>query len=206
VASFIGEFASGITITIFNYMILSISGNIGVAAYGIIANIAIVSIAICNGVSSGNQPLVSHKYGERKMSDCKYLLRLGIITVLVLSLLMYTVLVVWSDPIIASFNKSNSKVLHDYAKNGLYIYFFGFFFAGLNAILSGFFSAILRPKEAFVISMLRGVILIGVFAIIFGFIFGMNGVWASFPVAEGVTLVVSIALYFKTFLRKETKE
>lgn len=198
VASFIGEFASGITITIFNYMILSISGNIGVAAYGIIANLSLVGVAICNGVSSGNQPLISHKYGERKMQDCKYLLKLGIVCVLILALIMYAIVVIWVDGIVALFNKENSRVLYGYARDGLIIYFVGFFFAGLNAIFSGYFSAMVKPKQAFVISMLRGIILIGLFAVLLGTLFGMNGVWLSFPAAEFVTFVVSIILYIYT--------
>ena len=111
---------------------------------------------------------------------------------------MYAIVVIWVDGIVALFNKENSEVLYGYARDGLIIYFVGFFFAGLNAIFSGYFSAMVKPKQAFVISMLRGIILIGLFAVLLGTLFGMNGVWLSFPAAEFVTFVVSIILYIYT--------
>ena len=39
VPAFVGEFSSGVTTTLFNYLILGLAGNVGVAAYGVIANL-----------------------------------------------------------------------------------------------------------------------------------------------------------------------
>lgn len=46
VSAFIGEIASAVTTTVFNILILAMAGNIGVAAYGVIANISIVALSI----------------------------------------------------------------------------------------------------------------------------------------------------------------
>lgn len=43
----------------FNFILLKIAGNTGVAAYGLIANLALVGAAIFNGIAQGTQPLVS---------------------------------------------------------------------------------------------------------------------------------------------------
>ena len=56
VSAFIGEIASAVTTTVFNILILAMAGNIGVAAYGVIANISIVALSIFNGISQGTQP------------------------------------------------------------------------------------------------------------------------------------------------------
>ena len=48
----------------FNAIILKLEGNVGVAAYGIIANISLVVVAIYTGVAQGAQPLVSRFYGQ----------------------------------------------------------------------------------------------------------------------------------------------
>lgn len=45
-SAFITEFSSAIVLIIFNLIILNIAGNIGVAAYGIVANLALVGISI----------------------------------------------------------------------------------------------------------------------------------------------------------------
>ena len=48
----------------FNAIILKLEGNIGVAAYGVIANISLVGVAIYTGIAQGVQPLISHFHGK----------------------------------------------------------------------------------------------------------------------------------------------
>ncbi len=52
-AAFVNEFSSGIVLVIFNLLLLSFAGNLGVAAYGIIANLALVTVAIFTGFRKG---------------------------------------------------------------------------------------------------------------------------------------------------------
>jgi Na+-driven multidrug efflux pump len=65
-SSLIVETSSGVVMLIFNLLILNISGNIGVAAYGVIANIALVLTAMYTGISQGIQPVFRQ---ERIPSD-----------------------------------------------------------------------------------------------------------------------------------------
>jgi putative MATE family efflux protein len=193
VSSFIGEFAVGITTTIFNYMILRLSGHVGVAAYGIIANLSLVFVAIFNGISNGNQPLISTAFGKGRKEEYHFLLKLGLEIALLISVISYIIVIVCSEGIISAFNSDGSIQLHDYAKMGLIIYFFGCIFAGLNTVIASYFSAQREALPALIISLARGVVLIGFFAVVLGLMFGMNGVWASYPVAEGVTLIIAIS-------------
>lgn len=64
-SSFIGELASAISLITFNLIILKLEGNMGVSAYGIVANVALIAIAIFVGISQGIQPLVSKYYGKK---------------------------------------------------------------------------------------------------------------------------------------------
>ena len=88
-----GEFSSGVTTTLFNYLILGLAGNVGVAAYGVIANFALIFTCIFNGISQGAQPLVSRYYGEGNECAVKKILHLGLATGVVFSLLI--ILLVW---------------------------------------------------------------------------------------------------------------
>lgn len=65
VSSLITEVSSGIVILVFNFLILDLSGNTGVAAYGVLANIALVLIAISTGIAQGIQPIVSSHPGKK---------------------------------------------------------------------------------------------------------------------------------------------
>lgn len=62
-SAFINEVSSAVVLITFNLVILRIVGNVGVASYGIVANISLVGIAIFTGLSQGIQPLVSRAHG-----------------------------------------------------------------------------------------------------------------------------------------------
>ena len=81
-----------------------------------------------------------------------------------------------------------------YAHNGMRLYFFGYLVAGVNIMLAGYFSATDRAAKAFVVSVLRGVFAIVGCAILMSKIWGLNGVWLSFPAAEAITFLVVLAM------------
>lgn len=51
ISGFINEFSSSLVLIVYNSLIFHLAGNIGVAAYGIIANLALIVVAIFNGIS-----------------------------------------------------------------------------------------------------------------------------------------------------------
>lgn len=75
ISAFVGELSSAIITIIFNMLILNIAGNVGVAAYGVIANLSLVAMSIFNGLSQGAQPLISQNYGKGKTENVKLLLK-----------------------------------------------------------------------------------------------------------------------------------
>ena len=106
------------------------------------------------------------------------------------------VALVWSftDPFISVFNSENNQLLLEYAHVGLRLYFLGFLFAGVNIVLVAYFSATAIARPAIIGSLLRGVVAIGICAIVLSRIFGMNGVWLSFLTSEVITLIMVLIL------------
>ncbi len=192
VAAFVGEISSGVITTAFNMIILSLAGNIGVAAYGVVANTSLVAVAIFNGVSQGSQPLVSSSYGKQKPNEVKLLIRLAVVTTLVLASAIFAGVACGAKGITAIFNSEGDATLAAYAETGLRLYFTGFLFAGINIVGTGILSAVESAKWAFTASILRGFVLILLFAFTLSAAFGMNGVWLAFPAAEFGTMLVTI--------------
>ena len=89
ISGFVGEMSSGVTTTVFNLLLLGLAGNVAVAAYGVVANFALVATAIFNGVAQGAQPLVSECYGKSDKAGARKLLILGSCTALVLAAVLY---------------------------------------------------------------------------------------------------------------------
>lgn len=51
-------------IIVFNFIILGIRGNLGVAAYGVVTNISLVVTSMFTGIAQGMQPIASRSYGS----------------------------------------------------------------------------------------------------------------------------------------------
>lgn len=187
ISAFIGELSSGITTVVFNFLILGLAGNEGVAAYGIIANVAIVATAIFNGIAQGSQPLVSEFYGKANPTSINKILKLSIITALSLAGLILITIIILKTPIVNIFNSEHNAVMYEYAIEGLPLYFIGFIFAGFNIVGTGYLSATESALWAFITSILRGVVAISICAFVLSKVFGLTGVWLAFPAAELIT-------------------
>lgn len=199
VSAFVGEISSGVITVVFNLIILRLAGNVGVAAYGVVANISLVAVSVFNGVSQGSQPLISSLYGKGDKKTAATVLRMGLCTSLALAVLILAVILTWAAPIANIFNKEQDLLLSSLAETGLKLYFTGFLFAGLNIVAAGALSAAAAAKWAFVTSILRGFAAIIFFAFLLSDCFGMNGVWLAFPAAELLTLAVTAVALRKTF-------
>ena len=194
ISGFVGELSSGVTTTVFNFLLLRLAGNVAVAAYGVVANFALVATAIFNGVAQGAQPLVSQCYGKNEMAGARKLLLLGCGTALGLAALLYGVVFGYTDTLTALFNSENSALMAEFAHSGMRIYFVGYFFAGCNIVAAGYLGAVNRPAEASITSLCRGMVAIVVCSLVLSALFGMNGVWAAFPVSEAITLALTVFL------------
>lgn len=199
ISAFIGEMSSGVTTIVFNFLILGIAGNDGVAAYGIVANIAIVATAIFNGIAQGTQPLFSDFYGKNDKEAMKKTRNMAVGTAIILALMVVFITNILTDPIVSVFNSDQNRVMAAYAVDGVRLYFIGFLFAGFNIVGSGYLSATEAAGWAFVISVMRGFAAIIGCAFVLSMIFGMTGMWLAFPVAEFITAVVMTVAIIKSW-------
>lgn len=202
VSAFTGEISSGVTMTALNFIILGLAGNVGVAAYGVVANTSIVALSAFNGVSNGCQPLISSFYGRGDWKKARNILRYGILSSLALSSLILMAIFLWTDPIASIFNREGDPTLASYARRGLRLYFVGFLFAGINTLGAGALSATEAAREAFAASVLRGFVAILACAFGLSALLGLDGVWMAFPAAELLTLPVTAWALRRALSRK----
>lgn len=193
--SLITEASSGIVIIVFNSIILRLQGNTGVAAYGVIANLSLVVIAIYTGIAQGIQPLISKNHGSNNHSDVNKILRYAITSMLIISAIIYSIIFLGASQITDIFNSENNSLLHSIATTGLKIYFIACPFAGFNIIISVYFTSTEYAKPAHLISILRGFIIIIPLAFFLSSIAGMIGIWSVFPLTELIVCALGVIFY-----------
>ena len=198
VPSFITEMASGIVMIVFNTIILHLQGNIGVAAYGVVANLSLVVISIYTGIAQGTQPILSRVYGYGEHECQKQILKYAIKTMLVISCGIYLIFFLFTNPIVSIFNSEQNIPLQWIAETGLKIYFTAVPFVGYNIIISSYFTSTEKALPAQIISLTRGFLIIIPMAFFLSFLLKMTGVWLSFPITECFVTLMGIALYSKS--------
>ncbi len=196
-SALITELSSGVVILTFNMLILDLASNIGVAAYGVIANIALVIVAIFTGIGQGIQPVVSRCYSQGRDADGRTVLRYGMVTAVSIAVVIYILAALFADEIVGAFNRDGDLAMAEIATNGLYIYFTAFVFVGINIVSSTYFAAMDRPQKAMLLSLLRGVALIVPIALLLAWLFQLNGVWLATPVTELLVALVALWLVKK---------
>lgn len=195
VPSLVTEVSSGIVIIVFNTLIMGLEGNVGVAAYGVIANLSLVVIAIYTGIAQGIQPILSRGYGAGDRKGVSAILRYAVITMLCVSAVVYGAVLLGTSQIAAIFNSEGNPTLQAIAEEGLRLYFIACPFAGCNVVLSIYFTSTERPLPAHVISLLRGIIVILPMAFLLAWVGGMVGIWLTFPVTEFLVAVLAVVLF-----------
>ena len=197
IASFITEISGGTVIFFFNIVVLKIVGDIGVAAYGIIANVALVAVAIFNGIGQGLQPLISINYGAQKYKRLKKIIKYGLSIALGLGIIFYIIALVFPREITMMFNSENIEELTNLTVHGIRIYFSALVIMGVNMTAAITLQSLAKIKESSIISMLRGFVLVIIGLITLPLIFGLDGVWLTVPLSDLITLIISSIIAFK---------
>ena len=201
--AFITEATSGIVMFVFNLLILEISGNLGVAAFGIISVISLVVIAIYTGLSQGIQPIISHYYGKNKKEKVEKILKYGFITQIFLSLIIYLTIYFGRDLFTSFYNEEGNIILQRYASKGLVLYFLACPFIGINIVTSTFFTSTEKVKLSQIISLSRGFIILVPLAFLMAKNFKLNGVWLSYPITEILVSLISLFLIWKNLIKNK---
>ena len=203
-SAFITEVSSAVVLITFNLVIIGLKGNLGVASYGIVANIALVGVAIFTGIAQGIQPLVSNSYGMGNYEELKKIVKYAVITSLSIASLIYITVFYKADTIVAIFNSENHMEIAQIAKTGLQIYFLGFFFAGINIIMAMYLSATERTKNAFMISITRGCLIIVPLVFVLSTILKMTGIWLAFVLTECIVTILTMSIVKINSIKKGT--
>lgn len=190
--SFVTEFSSGVVMFLFNMTLLRMAGNTAVAAYGIITNIALVCLALFNGIGQGIQPIVSVYYGAGKEKRGFKIYRYACILALVFGGVFLAAGLLFPHAITAAFNGEQNLALEAMAVRGIRLYFFAFVFMGINIVTASFLACVSKAKAAFAISFSRGIAAVLPAVLLLPLLLGMDGVWIAMPAAEAAALIISV--------------
>lgn len=188
--------SASITTFLFNIIMMKLIGQNGVAAIAILLYLDFVLIAISLGYSLGVSPLISYNYGCNDLYKLRKLFKLSVGFCIVISFFMTISTLVFSRQLVSIFTLKGTEV-YNLAITGLKIYAVGYLFKGFNIFSSAMFTAFGDGKISAILSFMRTFLFLVVSLVTLPVIFGLNGVWYSSPLAEGISLIVSLFFVIK---------
>lgn len=188
------EATSGVVMFLFNFILLRLAGNVGVAAFGVITVVSLVVVAIYTGLSQGIQPIISRSHGARNRAEGKTILKYAMVTMLLLSGMLYTMIYFGAPQLASVFNSEKNEALQAFAVSGLKLYFLACPFIGFNIVLSTYLISTERPVPAQIIALSRGFIVLVPMAFFLAHILKMTGVWCAYPATECIVALMGTLL------------
>lgn len=182
-----------LTVLILNHFVVALAGTNGVVVYTVVFNLYTVSLALFEGLSQTIQPMVSVYFGEKSNRKIKNSLRLAFIATIIICGSV-TILLELVPQIIPQIFGINDTAIMEQSVQAVRIYAISMIIMTVNVIIGYYLQSAEYNLIAAVLVSLRGCILFLASVVVLGKLFGMNGVWGAYTVAEVLSFVVYIVM------------
>ena len=189
-SAFLTEFSSAVVVFLFNLQVLRYLGDPGLVIYSVINNYVIVVISMINSAGYAAQPLISYNHGAGETGRVRSLTGTGLTAAVIISLMLYAAVLIRPELIISLFVE-NAAGYRETGSIALRIYFSGIIFEAISLYFGTCFQSVMQSGKAFVIGLLRGLLLPSALILLLPAFFGGNSIWLAAPLAELITAAVT---------------
>ena len=185
--------------TLTHYGSNSVYGSdIPLACAGIISKVNMLFFSFVIGISQGLQPIVSFNFGAQKYDRVKDAYKKAVFAATAISIVAFLCFQLFPRQIIGIFGSGSEKYLH-FAERYFRIFLFFTFLNGIQPVSSNFFTSIGAPKKGIFLSLTRQIIFLLPLLLIFPYLFGIDGVMYTAPIADLAAASVSIVMVVREF-------
>ena len=202
VSEFVNESSAGITVMIFNFMMIKYLGANGVAAYTIVGYFIMINIMISFAISDGLQPIVARHYGAKEFIRIKAFLKLGFTTILGFSSFLVIWVLLTPEFLVGIFLDVKSIETINITVDFLKYTWVAFLFVGVNIIITSYLTSMHQPFASATISIVRSLIFPALFVTVLSFYFGIVGIYVALVFSEFFTFLIAIYFFKKYSISK----
>lgn len=193
----VSSLANSLVITLFNNILMRLAGSQGVATISIVMYAQSILSAAFSGYAFGISPVISFNYGKKDDGRLRKIFSISLRTILISAVSVFAMGILFTGPLIGIFVERGTEV-YALAFRGYRLYSICFLLMGINVFASAMFTALSDGVVSAVLSFFRTLVFVSATVLILPVIFGLDGVWMSMPLAELMSLALSIY-----FIRKK---
>ncbi len=154
------------------------------------------------GLNNGMVPIVAYNYGARNRRRILQTIRLSCMTAFCMMLIGILVFNLLPDKLLMLFNASEDML--EIGCNALRIISISYLFAGFCIVMGSVFQALGNGVYSLTVSVARQLLVLLPVAYVLAMTAGLHAVWWSFPIAELISISVSL-LFMRRIYRQKLK-
>jgi putative MATE family efflux protein len=172
-------------------------GVISLGVLGVLYKVNSIVFGFCQGISQGVVPLTGYNFAAQKKERVgEIIVKAGLLS-FTWGVLCWVVATLFSTQVLSLFGTDPDFIA--IGIQALQMFALGFFLIGVQTNISAFFQGIGKSIPALVIGSSRQLLFLIPCLLIMPSIFGLTGLWAAYPVADVLSLVLTLTWTGITF-------
>jgi len=194
-SSFVRMVSTSFVMALLNRTVVGLGGEMYLAAVGIVGRVASFAIMPLIAVAQGLQPILGFSYGAKRYDRSLEVINSSIKIATIISVIAFFAIFFFSKQIIGIF--SNDIELVEIGGSVMRTIFLVWYLVGFQLVASTLFQAIGKARPAFLTATARQILFLLPLLLILPRYLGLQGVWISYPIADGIGFGFTLALFLK---------
>lgn len=187
-----------------NIIFVQVGENV-VTAYGLYYKIQQFILFAAFGLRDAITPIISFNHGKGSRKRVQEGIKFGMLYTMVIMLAGFIVLEIVAVPLAGVFGLTGETA--ELCVAAIQIISFCYMFAGANIAFQGIFQALDSGMESLILSVCRQFLFVipvawGLSKLVLNGLFGTEIIWITFPVAEGITVLVAMIFMRRIYRQK----
>ena len=191
--------AVSLTVLVVNNILFSLQGESMIAVYAIISRMLMFMLFPILGITQGFIPIAGYNFGAKNKDRVLNSVKKAIIYSTGMATVIFLFIYTFSDSVANAFT-SDVNIINK-TSDALILVFMATPIIGIQLIGSAYFQAIGRAFPALMLTLSRQVFFLIPLVFFLSNIYGVYGVWISFPLAELLSTVLT-GIYLNSELKK----
>lgn len=189
-ASFTTTLGTSVAMVFLNRGLTDYGGVVAITSMGAINSLYTLFIMPIMGLQQGMQPIIGYNHGADLYKRVYETLRKSLFIAICFSSIVFLLLEIFPVIFISLFLDPASDTI-GVATKGLRIFIIMLPLLSINILGMGFFQSIAKSAISIFIGLLRQFIILIPTVLILPKMFGLTGVWAATPVADGLAILIT---------------
>ncbi|UCD10175.1 MAG: MATE family efflux transporter [Dehalococcoidales bacterium] len=179
-----------------NNLLRSYGGDIAIASFGMIHRSMTFFFIPIMSVGQGLQPLLGFSYGAGRYDRALASIKLALIVSTCFAIVAFLIVFFFAEPLMHIFTQDAELI--SASASAAKILFLAAYLIGFQMVGQTVFQSLGKAVATFLVTTSRQIIFLLPLIFILSNIWGLNGIWYSFPISDGLSFLLVVGLLFFT--------